>query len=144
MGALAVAASAAGARVTGIVPGKILDVGIANNNADELVVTRDMRERKAVMEAHADGFIAMPGGFGTVEEVLEILTLKQLGFHSKPVVLLNTNGFYYSLLAFLEELYAGRFAKPAYRDYYHVATTPAAALDYIESYRPPSNPGKWF
>ena len=81
------------------------------SKADEFIVTKDLRERKAVMEERADAFVALPGGFGTLEEILEILTLKQLEAHGKPVVFLNTNGFFAPLLAMFERLYEERFSQ---------------------------------
>jgi uncharacterized protein (TIGR00730 family) len=112
--------------------------------ADRLVVTEDLRERKARMEALADAFIALPGGFGTLEEMLEIITLKQLGVVAKPAAFVNTLGFYLPLVAVFERLYEQRFAKPAFRDIYKVADTPRDALDYVTAWKPGAVPGKWF
>ena len=123
------AAQAAGGRVIGVIPRAIEARGIAHAGADELIITRDMRERKAEMERRADAFIALPGGFGTLEELAEILVLRQLRYHSKPVVLLNTNGFYDPLLALFEHFYQSRMARPEHRELYAVARTPAEALD---------------
>ena len=144
MGALARSAHQNGGKVVGIIPSAIQDKGIAYQSADELIVTRDLRERKALMEARADAFVALPGGFGTLEETLEILTLKQLGLHSKALVLLNSGGFYEPLLGLFEHLYEQRLAKPVYRQLYHVAPDAAGALDYIEAYAPQALPSKWF
>lgn len=141
MGTVARAAQASGGRVIGVIPEALLAQGY--EGVDQQIVTRDLRERKAIMEARADAFIGLPGGFGTLEEVLEILTLKQLGFHSKPVVVLNTAGFYDALMAVFEQLYARRFAWPEYRALYHLAADPEAAMAYLEAYRPTPLPQKW-
>lgn len=140
MGAVARAAHAAGGRVVGIVPESL--VAQVYTAADELIRTPDMRARKAAMEARADAFIGLPGGFGTLEELLEIITLKQLAIHTKPIVLLNVAGFYDGLLAVFEGMYRRRFAQPAFSQLYHVAPDAAGALAYVESYRPDDLPDK--
>jgi len=144
MGALARSVHQHGGRVVGVIPGFLREREIAYEAADELIVTRDLRERKAVLEARADAFIALPGGFGTLEEILEILTLKQLQQHNKPVVFLNTGGFFDPLLEFFNRLYDGRFAKEAYRQLYHAATGPDEAFAYVERYQPAPAVSKWF
>jgi uncharacterized protein (TIGR00730 family) len=131
-------------QVIGVIPEKLHGFKLANHDADELVVTQDMRERKAVMELRADGFVALPGGFGTLEEVLEILTLKQLGYHAKPVVFVNVNGFFDDLLAMFERIYHEQFAKDSTRRLYYVAADVDDALAYIESYQPVDLEQKWF
>ena len=132
MAALADAARRAGGKVTGVVPRLMVEHGIADRDCDELIVTPDLRGRKTVMEQRADAFMALPGGFGTLEEVFEILALRLLKYHDKPVVLINTAGFYDPLLAFLEQLYRLGFAREKYRRKYAVAADPAAALELIE------------
>ena len=144
MGALATAVHDHGGKVVGIIPAPIRDRGIAYEPADELIVTRDLRERKTLMEQLADIFVALPGGFGTLEEMLEILTLKQLQHHHKPIVLVNTNGFYDRLLELFEHFYQQRFAKPEHRDLYSVAPDPVSALACVDSYRPSAPVSKWF
>ncbi|MBI5154890.1 TIGR00730 family Rossman fold protein [Candidatus Poribacteria bacterium] len=144
MGAVARAAQAAGARVIGIIPHAIDAMDIAYERADEKIVTRDLRERKAVMEERSDAFIALPGGIGTIEETMEVLTLKQLRQHTKPVIFLNTGSHWDPVLTFLEHLIAARFARPEFRNLYEAAATPAGALDLIENYRPPESVRKWF
>ncbi|MCU0228199.1 MAG: TIGR00730 family Rossman fold protein [Bryobacterales bacterium] len=132
MGAVAGEARRHGATVTGIVPEHIRSRVPECEDAEALVVTLDMRERKALMEARADAFIALPGGFGTLEEVMEVLTLKQLGQHDKPVVFLNTQGYYSPLLAFFAVMFQQRFARPEYARLYHVAQDPQEILPLIE------------
>ena len=144
MGALAKAVHQNGGRVIGVIPEFLRSKGLAYEAADELVITRDMRERKATMEARADGFVALPGGFGTLEEVLEIVTLKQLGLHAKPVVMVNTQDFYAPLLEVFERMYQERFAKPDYRQLYHFVADASGALDYIKTYQPVPLVNKWF
>jgi uncharacterized protein (TIGR00730 family) len=140
MGAIARAAHAAEGRVVGVIPESLMPQAYAD--ADELVRTPDMRARKAAMEARADAFIGLPGGFGTLEELLEIMTLKQLGFHTKPIVLLNVAGFYDGLLAVFEQMYRHRFANSAFSQLYHVTPGASDALAYIEAYEPVDLPDK--
>ncbi len=144
MRALARAVHREGGHVIGVIPRAIHVKGIAYLEADELIVTQDLRERKTVMNERSDAFLALPGGFGTLEEFLEVLTLRQLGYHAKPLVLLNTQGFFEPLLQLFEHLYRSQFAKPEYRSLYHVTRSPTAALDHLESYRPAAVPSKWF
>jgi|SRR5689334_12448398 uncharacterized protein (TIGR00730 family) len=143
MGAVAKAAQQHGGKVVGVIPNFIASRGFAFDSADELIVTNDMRQRKATMEARADAFVALPGGFGTLEEALEIITLKQLQQHVKPVVFLNRAGYYDPLVAVFEHMYEHRFAKPDYRHMYTFADTVGAALDYVENYQPTALPSKW-
>jgi cytokinin riboside 5'-monophosphate phosphoribohydrolase len=144
MAAVSHAATEQKGRVVGIIPESIHSRGLGYKAADELIVTPDMAERKSRMEALADAFVALPGGFGTLEEVLQVITLKQLQYHSKPVVFINTNGFYDRLLHFFELTYAEHFAKPIYRDLYHVSANAADALEYLRNYEPPKLAAKWF
>jgi cytokinin riboside 5'-monophosphate phosphoribohydrolase len=144
MRAVALAAHANGGSVIGVIPEAIRGMGIAYEAADELIITRTMAERKAMMHERSHAFVVLPGGFGTLEEFFEILTLRQLNYHDKPIVLLNVNAFFDPLLDLFEHLYAGRFARAGHHSLYHVAATPAAALDYLESYRPVAHADKWF
>jgi uncharacterized protein (TIGR00730 family) len=104
MGAVAVAARAGGARTTGVIPRSMVEREWADHDADELLVVDTMRERKALMEAHADAFLVLPGGIGTCEELFEIWTSGTLGLHAKPVVLLDPDGHYAGLLDWLRGL----------------------------------------
>jgi hypothetical protein len=144
MGAVARAVHARGGRVIGVIPHYLRKKEVAYEEADELIVTRDWRERKAVMEERADAFVALPGGFGTLEEILEILTLKQLEAHAKPVVFLNTGGFFDPLMALFEQLFRERFTKADYRGHYHVAAEPRRVFEHFDSYQPPASVKKWF
>lgn len=128
MGQVALAAREGGASVTGIVPEHIRAHIPDCEDPEALIVTPDMRQRKAQMEARADAFLTLPGGFGTLEEVLEVLTLKQLGLHRKPIVFLNTLGFFDPLATVFEQLYRQRFAREEYRSLYSFASTPEDAI----------------
>ena len=144
MGTLARAVHAGGGKVTGVIPEFIRNKGIAYEDSNELIVTRDMRERKSVIENLADGFIALPGGFGTLDELMEVLTLKQLQIHSKPVILLDVNGLYGRLEFFFEFLYGHNFAKKDHRDLYFLTESCETAFEYLEGYKPSTGSEKWF
>jgi cytokinin riboside 5'-monophosphate phosphoribohydrolase len=144
MGVLAEAVRSGGGRVTGVLPQLMADQGYADEACDDLVVTADMGDRKRVMIEKADAFVALPGGFGTLEELLEVLTLKQLGYHSAPIVLLQVDGFWDRLLAFFDQLYADRFAKPVYAQLYHVAASVDDLFHHVDTYEVPLLPTKWF
>lgn len=144
MGAVAEAAKQAGARVVGVIPDFIRERGLGYESADEMIVTATMRERKREMEERADAFLALPGGFGTLEEMLEIITLKQLSRHAKPVIFLNTDGFYDPLAALFEHMFEQQFAKQAYRGLYEFVPSVAAAFEYLDTYTPPVLVQKWF
>lgn len=131
MGTLADAARAAGGKVVGITPQLLVDKGIADPHCDELVVTAGMRERKALMEQRGDAFVAMPGGIGTLEEVFEILVGRHLGFHSKPIVLLNVEGFFRPLIEMLEHGRREHFIREEVRELFFVADTVEQAIDYL-------------
>jgi len=144
MGVLARAVHQGGGRVLGVIPDRLRGLELAYEDADELIVTHDLRARKAAMEERADAFIALPGGFGTLEEILEVLTLKQLWYHQKPLVFLNVNGIYNGLLAFFEDLIAQNFIKDTHRMLYHVSPTPEDTLDFLKNYIPSLPGAKWF
>jgi cytokinin riboside 5'-monophosphate phosphoribohydrolase len=131
-------------KAIGVIPQRIADKVSANPDIDELIITPDMYARKAKMAELADAFIAMPGGFGTLEELSEVITHKQLGYHSKPIVIINHDGFYNSLLDFFETLYHKMFSKPVYRQLYQVVSSPQEAMSYINNYKEPSFENKWF
>lgn len=143
MGAVARAAFDNGGKVIGVIPRYIVERGIDFADCD-LHVTRDLRERKAKMEQLADAFIVLPGGFGTLEELLEIMTLKQLQQHQKAIVILNANGFFDPLHALFDHVYEQRFARETSRALYHFAPTVHEAFAYLDSYVPVPVPTKWF
>jgi hypothetical protein len=142
MGVLANAVLAGGGRVTGIITKALLDAGIAHDRLTELIVTPSMHERKAEMAALSDAFIAMPGGFGTLEEIFEAITWAQLGLHQKPCGFLNVEGFYDPLAKFLKTLAEQRFAHTDHVEMVHMAKTPEALLDRFGGHIHPHLP-KW-
>ena len=144
MGITARAAKAAGARVIGILPEFMNRPGVANPECDELELARDMRDRKARMMELSQAFVALPGGFGTLEELSEAITQRQFEFIHGPVVAVNTSGFYDHLAAFFERFYEDAFSKPAFRSTCAFVSGPAEALEYIRTYAAPPPVSKWF
>ncbi len=144
MGIIARTAQNHGARVTGVIPEPLVGKGIAYQAADELIISNNLRDRKEIIESKSDAFIALPGGFGTLEEIIEILTLKQLQLHNKPIVFINTNSYYDNLMAQFEIGYQEKFAKREYKELYYVSESADAAIDYIKHYTPKQLPSKWF
>jgi uncharacterized protein (TIGR00730 family) len=142
MGEVARAARAAGGHTIGVIPEALRAIEIADTAADELVITPDMLSRKAELARLADAFVALPGGFGTLEELLEQLTSRLLGFHDKPIVLADVDGFWQPLLALFEHLYQQRFARPESRAAYAVATDVAGILAHLDQ-PAVTLPSKW-
>jgi uncharacterized protein (TIGR00730 family) len=142
MGAIADAVMAAGGEVVGVIPQGLVDREVAHLGLTELHVTRSMHERKAMMAELADGFVAMPGGLGTLEELFEILTWAQLGLHHKPVGLLNVAGYYDALVAFVDGTVKAGFVREEHRALFCVDTDGEALLAQFESWTPQSIP-KW-
>jgi uncharacterized protein (TIGR00730 family) len=143
MGEVARAARAAGGRTIGIIPESLLSVEIADHAADELVITPDMLTRKRELAERADAFVALPGGFGTLEELLEQITGRLLGSHQKPIVLVDVGGFWQPLLAVFEHLYRERFARPESRGAYAVATDVDGIFAAIDASVGEPLPSKW-
>jgi cytokinin riboside 5'-monophosphate phosphoribohydrolase len=121
-------------KVVGVVPEFFKGKEFEYSKADELIFTQDMRERKGVMDKRSDAFIVLPGGIGTLEETMEILSMRQLGLTDKPLVFINTQGFYEKLHATFEEMVNLKFAKPNVMDIYVMVSNPQNALDYLLSY----------
>jgi len=144
MGVLSAAVRGGGGRVTGVLPQLMADRGIADDACDELVVTDGMAGRKQVMMDRADAFVALPGGFGTLEELFEVLTLKQLGYHRKPIVLMDVAGFFAPLLGLFRHLFERRFANPEYARLYEVVEHLDDLFTYLDAYEPEALPTKWF
>jgi hypothetical protein len=132
MGAVADAALAAGGDVMGVIPDVIMDLEIAHRGLTELHVVRTMHERKALMASRADAFVALPGGYGTLDEFIEIVTWAQLRIHTKPCVMVNVGGFYDPLLAFFDSAVDQGLIKPENRGLIQVAGSASEALDIIE------------
>jgi uncharacterized protein (TIGR00730 family) len=137
MGVLADATLAAGGRVIGVIPKALLEKEVAHGGLTELRVVASMHERKAMMAELSDGFIALPGGLGTLEEFFEVLTWAQLGLHPKPCGLLNVSGYFDRLLEFLDLSVEERFVKSQHRALVITATSPTELLELIAAYRPP-------
>ncbi|HEX5095240.1 MAG TPA: TIGR00730 family Rossman fold protein [Acidimicrobiia bacterium] len=138
MGAVADAGLAAGGEVIGVMPQALVDHEIAHRGLTELRITASMHERKATMADLADGFVALPGGVGTLEELVEIVTWAQLGLHAKPCGLLDVAGYYAQLQAFLDHAAAEAFIRPQHRALLLVEDDPDALLDAFESWRAPT------
>ncbi len=142
MGALADAARDAGGHVIGVIPKALLAREVGHTGLDDLRVVLSMHERKALMSELSDGFIALPGGIGTLEELFEMWTWAQLGLHGKPVGLLNVAGYFDPLLAFLDRSVEIGFIRPQHRAILQVASEPQALLERFAEYVPPDVP-KW-
>jgi len=136
MGALADAALAAGGQAIGVIPEALVAREIAHNGLTELRVVRSMHERKTLMADLLDAFIALPGGYGTLEEFWEAVTWTQLGIHKKPCGLLNVEGYYDPMLAFLERAVADRFIRPQNRVLVLAAADVDSLLAQLESFQP--------
>ena len=142
MGTLADAALAAGGEVVGYIPEHLVAREIAHTGLTELVVVSSMHARKAAMAEHADGFVAMPGGYGTLDEILEILTWNQIGTLAKPVAFLDVAGYYTSLFRFFDEASEAGLLMPAHRSAAQRAATVDEAIAIATGPAPP-NVSKW-
>jgi hypothetical protein len=136
MGALADAALAGGGEVIGIIPHHLIAMEVGHRKLTSLIAVDSMHARKHQMADLADGFIALPGGIGTAEELLEVFTWLQLGIHAKPVGLLNVNGYFDHLLQFLAHMEQSGFLKRAHREMLIVDQSPAALLDQLRGFVP--------
>lgn len=141
MGTVADAVLAAGGRAYGVIPEHLRDRELAHQQLTELHVVKDMHQRKARMAELADGFVALPGGIGTLEEIFEAWTWAQLGFHHKPCALYNVKGFYDPLLAMVGTMQASDFLKQEYVDMLVVEDQPGPLLERLAAYEAP--PEKW-
>jgi uncharacterized protein (TIGR00730 family) len=137
MGIAANAALEAGGEVIGVIPADIAEKEVGHYGLTELQVVDSMHERKMRMAKLADGIIALPGGLGTLEELFEMLTWSQLGFHNKPIGLVNVAGYFDLLLAFLDHSVEERFVKQAHRDLLLMDCDPELLLDRMVGYEPP-------
>jgi uncharacterized protein (TIGR00730 family) len=132
MGAVATAARAGGGHTVGVIPQSLVDLEVADTDADELVVTEGMAARKTVMIDRSDAFLVLPGGLGTLDELFEVWTLGTLGLHDKPIVLLDADGFYTDLMTWLDGLARQRFVGVSGMSLIRVVSTVDRALDVIE------------
>lgn len=143
MGVLAASVQQNGGKVTGVLPELLNLEGIASETDDEIIITKDMADRKTEMRKRSRAFIALPGGFGTLEELLEVITLKQLGYLNVPIVIINTNSFYDNLTALFSKMYSLKFADESYNTLFFITTNPGEAIDYIKNYNYPEIRKKW-
>lgn len=144
MGAVADAALAAGGRVTGIIPGSMNIPRVVHEQLSELVIVDDMRERKALMHQRSQGFIAMPGGIGTLDELFETLTWSQLGYQTKPVGILNVAGYYDPLLTMINHAIAEGFVLEHHRHIFVIEQEPQSLLQAMRNFSHPDPSGsKW-
>lgn len=143
MGVVASAALAAGGAVVGVIPHALSAKEIAQEDCTELIIVNTMHERKALMADRAGAFVALPGGYGTCDELFEILTWAQLGIHRKPVALLNVNGFFTPLLAWLDHVVAEGLLRPKHRELLLVADTVPELLAALANWAPPEPTTKW-
>lgn len=145
MGAMADACRRSGGRVTGVIPASLVDAEVAHTGLDDLRIVGTMHERKALMAELADGFVALPGGFGTFEEFCEVLTWSQLGLHArpKPCALLDVAGFYAPLVDLFDAATAQGFIRPEHRGLVLVAGDPHGVLDALATWKAPPPTRKW-
>lgn len=136
MGAVADAALAAGGKVIGVIPQALVDKEVAHRGLSELHIVTGMHERKTLMADLAEGFIAMPGGLGTLEEFFEVWTWAQLGFHEKPLGMFGPTSFFAPLLAYLDSLVEQKFVRPEHRQMVILDEDPGALLNRLAAYRP--------
>lgn len=124
-----------GSKVIGVMPAKLYDLGVSEAFCDEFYLTKEMRERKATLDEKSDAVIALAGGFGTLEELSEMIVQKQLCYNNKAIVILNTNGFYNDLLKFFEKIILENFASGDSMKLYFIANTPEEAVNYLNNYK---------
>ena len=124
-----------GGKIIGVMPERLYNIGFGNpEDCDDFIMTSGMRERKAKMDEKSDAVIALAGGFGTLEELSEMIVQKQLGYNKKPIVLLNTKGFYNNLSEFFNNIIEQGFAKNSAGELYYIAQTPDDAIKYLINY----------
>lgn len=136
MGVLAQTVKDFGAKVYGVLPEKLHKIGVGDVGCDELHVTKCMRTRKEKLDNISDAAVALAGGFGTLEELSEMVVQKQLGYSDKAIIILNTEGFYDDLLNFFDNLISQKFATKEMRAAYFVAKTPSEVIEYLKNYTP--------
>jgi uncharacterized protein (TIGR00730 family) len=142
MGVIADTAMASGGEVIGVMPEDLIAREIGHNGITELRVVGSMHERKALMAELSDGFVALPGGAGTLEELIEIYTWSQLGLHRKPMGVLNVNGYYDGLAGLMDHAVEEGFIRPQHREAMHFESDPAALLGRFDGWEP-TGLGKW-
>jgi hypothetical protein len=142
MGAIADQVLALGGEVIGVMPQALIDKEVAHTQLSELIVVESMHQRKSKMEQLSDGFIALPGGLGTIEELFEMLTWAQLGLHNKPCAILNIASYFDPLCGFLEHAATEGFVKPSHAKMLLIKTNPIELLNAMDHYNPPKG-DKW-
>ena len=142
MGEIADTVLAGGGSVTGVIPQSLVDKEVSHDGLTELKAVGSMHERKAIMMEISDGFVALPGGLGTIEELFEVLTWSQLGFHKKPCGLLNIKHYYDSLSVFLDHAVDEQFVKPIHHQMLMIENDPSKLLNAMSDYHPPEG-DKW-
>ena len=125
-----------GSKIIGVMPEKLKEFDVYSDYCDEFILTPCMRSRKAKMDELSEALIALPGGFGTLEELSEMIVQKQLGYNNKAIVILNTNGFYDNMLRFFDDIIEQKFANKKAANLYYVADTPQQAINYLINYKP--------
>lgn len=143
MGVIANNALTNGADVIGVIPERIASFGLKHPKLAKVIITKDMRDRKATMEKYADAFICAPGGFGTFEEVFEIMVAKQLNYHNKPIIFLNFDNYYGNLFKMFDKIYECKFAKEETKSLYYIANSVDDAFEYLKNYKPVEFVLKW-
>jgi uncharacterized protein (TIGR00730 family) len=140
MGAVADAAMAAGGEVIGLIPTRLLEREVGHRAITQLITTRDMFERKQQMIDRAEAFVILPGGLGTLDELLDVITLRQLGYHDKPIVVVNPDGYWDPFIALVDQIVRHNFALPGARTLYRVVDTVDQVLPALGIAQPPSAP----
>jgi uncharacterized protein (TIGR00730 family) len=140
MGAVADAAMAAGGEVIGLIPTRLLEREVGHRAITQLITTRDMFERKQQMIDRADAFVILPGGLGTLDELLDVITLRQLGYHEKPIVVVNPDGYWDPFIALVDQIVRHNFALAGARTLYRVVDTVDQVLPALGIAQPPSAP----
>jgi uncharacterized protein (TIGR00730 family) len=136
MGVIADEVLRLGGEATGVIPKALMDKEVGHQGLTRLHIVKDMHERKAMMAELSEGFVAMPGGIGTLEELFEVFTWSQLGFHEKPIGLLNVNGFYNGLIQFLDHVIQERFLRAEQASLLVNAPEAGALVELLKTYRP--------
>lgn len=135
MGATARGAKSCGGKIIGVIPEALNLKGILYEECDKLIVTPEMRSRKKALDENSDVLVALPGGFGTLEEVIEVITSKQLGYHTKPIILFNAFGFYDNLLKQFDTYTEQNFASDDYMSLFYVTDSIDAMFEHIDTYK---------
>lgn len=134
MGKVADGVLANGGKVTGIIPKTIMEKGISNPSASEIIVSENMNDRKQMMEEKADIFIALPGSFGTMDEIFQVIVTKQLSYHRKGIIFLDVDDYYKPLFEMMENFYKYGFAKDFNRELYFIAHSVEEVMNYCQNY----------